>query len=228
MKKILFCLFVGCFLQKSLAQFTGILHYENNYESGLFKGKVVTTIYESKSRARIESINTQFSNGTADIPKPKEQDVLLFDFENQRKISLVSKMNMAASVPLQPDPVEKMMEAMGTTVTIEKIGPEKIGDYNCIHYSMNTVNPKSKKSNSGKKDFWITSDLGTSNILYVGIYIYYAQGGYLAKKLADAGATGVVIKWQTGSTTCSLVNHEAKNLPASTFEVPSNYTLTQR
>ena len=99
MKKILFCLLLGFFFQKSFAQFSGILHYENDYENGPFKGKVVTTLYESKSMARIESTNTQVSNGTSDIPKPKDQDVLLFDFDKQRKISLVSKMNMAASVP---------------------------------------------------------------------------------------------------------------------------------
>ena len=82
---------------------------------------------------------------------------------------------------------------------------------------MNIVDPKSKTPNSGKKDFWITNDLGTSNILYVGVYLYYAQGGYLAKKLADAGATGVVIKWETGATRCNLMTYEVKNLPAYYF-----------
>ncbi len=106
---------------------------------------------------------------------------------------------MAASIPLQPDPAEKMMQSMGTTVSIEKLGQEKIGNYNCTHYTMSNINPKSRTGNTGKKDFWITTDLGVSNIYYVGVYLYYPQGSYLAKKLADAGATGVVIKWQSGS-----------------------------
>jgi Domain of unknown function (DUF4412) len=227
MKKILFCTLLGCLLQKSFGQFTGILHYENDYETGPYKGKVLTTIYESKSRARIESTNEQEKNGTTDIPKPKDQDVLLFDFDKQRKITLLSKMNIAVSMPLQPDPVEKMMESMGTTVTIEKLGQEKIGNYNCTHFIMSTINPKSKTANSGKKEFWITSDLGVSNILYVGVYLYYPQGSYLQKKLADAGATGVVVKWQSGSATCNLLSYEKKSPAASSFEVPSNYTLTE-
>jgi hypothetical protein len=54
MKRILFCILFGCLL---VGQFTGILHYENDYESGPCKGKVLTTIYELKSKARIESTN---------------------------------------------------------------------------------------------------------------------------------------------------------------------------
>jgi Domain of unknown function (DUF4412) len=227
MKRILFCILFGCLLQKSFSQFTGILHYVNEYESGPYKGKVFTTIYESKSKARIESTNEQEKNGTADIPKPKEQDVILFDFEKQRKITLVTKMYMAVSMPLQPDPVEKMMESMGTTASIEKLGQEKIGNYNCTHFIMSTINPKSKTPNSGKKEFWITSDLGVSNIFYVGVYLYYPQGSYLQKKLADAGATGVVVKWQSGSATCNLVSYEKKNPAASSFEIPSNFTLSE-
>ncbi len=66
MKRILFCLLFNCLLQKSHGQFTCILHYENNYETGPYKGKVMTTIYESKSKAIIESTNEQEKNGTAD------------------------------------------------------------------------------------------------------------------------------------------------------------------
>ena len=227
MKKILFCLLLSCLFQKSNGQFTGILHYENDYESGPYKGKVLTTIYESKSKARIESTNTQEKNGTADIPAPTDQNVILFDFDKQRKITLVTKMNMAVSTPLQPDPIEKMMESMGTTVSIEKIGQEKIGNYNCTHFMMNTINTKSKTANSGKKEFWVSTDLGVSNILYVSVYLYYPQGSYLQKKLSEAGVTGVVVKWQSGPATCSLVSYEKKTPADSGFEVPSNYTLTE-
>jgi Domain of unknown function (DUF4412) len=227
MKKILFCLLFGFLLQKSFGQFTGILHYENDYETGPYKGKVITSIFESKSKARIESTNTLEKNGTGDIPKPKDQDVLLFDFDKQRKITLITKMSMAVSLPLQPDPVEKMMESMGTIGSIEKIGQEKIGNYNCTHFIMSIINPKSKTANSGKKEFWITSDLGTSNINYVASYLYYPQDSYLAKKLAAAGAIGVVVKWQSGSAICYLVSYEKKSLPASSFEPPSNYTLSE-
>jgi hypothetical protein len=96
------------------------------------------------------------------MPKPTEQDVLLFDFDKQRKITLVTKMNWAVSMPLQPDPTEKMMTSMGTTVSIEKLGQEKTGNYNCTHFIMSTINPKSKTMTSGNKEFWITGDLGLS------------------------------------------------------------------
>jgi len=50
----------------------------------------------------------------------------------------------------------------------------------------------------------------------------------LYKKLADAGADGVVVKWQeteATSTTCMLMSYQKENLRPATFTPPSNYTI---
>ena len=89
---------------------------------------------------------------------------------------------------------------------------------------MYITNPQIKNPNAGRKDIWVSNDLGKCNIFYTGPYLYYATGDYLQKKLADAGAAGVVVKWQTGSSVCTLTNYQATNLSAALFTPPSNYT----
>ena len=123
------------------------------------------------------------------------------------------------------------MEQLGTTVSVENAGTEKVGNYNCTHFVMTSINPKIKaeKYGTGEKDIWITKDLGSCHLWYVGPYLYYPEGTFLQKKLADAGADGVVVKWQSGSadllTTGMLNSYDNKSLPSSTFAPPWGYTV---
>ena len=60
------------------------------------------------------------------------------------------------------------------------------------------------------------------------------MGTSAAKRLTDAGADGVVVKWQIMDpiskkpNICTLISYQKKSLPASTFSPPSGYTVMQR
>jgi hypothetical protein len=234
MKSLLVFLLIGFFFKAPTNQFNGVLHYESDYNMGGSSGKVLTTIYQAGSKVRIESknINTKSPLGP---PATKDQDVLLYDFDKQEETHLQAITNRAIVTPYDALLIQqqKLMEQMGTTVSVENAGNEKVGDYNCTHFVMTTVNSKIKstKLNSSKKDIWITKDLGSCHLWYVGSYLYYPEGTFLQKKLADAGADGVVVKWQSGSgsllTTGMLTSYDTKSLPSSTFTPPSGYTVVK-
>lgn len=114
---------------------------------------------------------------------------------------------------------------MGSSATVEKIGPDTVGSYKCTHFVLHIKNPQVKNPNAGKQDIWFSDDLGNCNIFFTGPYLYYPLGDYFQKKLADAGATGVVVKWQTGPAVCTLTNYKATRLAVSLFSTPSNYTI---
>ncbi|HMG66716.1 MAG TPA: DUF4412 domain-containing protein [Chitinophagaceae bacterium] len=232
MKNLIFFLLIGVFLNPPVARFNGVLHYENDYDMGGATGKILTTIYEADSKLRVESENIQTKTPIGQ-PGTKEQDVLLFDIDKQQETHLHDKVKRAIVTPYEAVLIQeqKMMDSLGITVTVQNLGNEKLGNYNCTHFVMITANPKIKSTKAGvtpgKKDIWITKDLGSCHVWYVGSYLYYPEGTYLQKKLADAGADGVVVKWQTGSgvmlSTCTLVSYENKSLPSSDFKVPADY-----
>jgi hypothetical protein len=221
MKKVIFFFLLTGFLQNSFAQFTGVLNYEDDYSNDISKGKVVTTIYESKLKARIESRNTPERNGQPDMAAAKDQNIIFYDFDKQTVTRLNAKTNTVSTISLsQADIAGDMIKKMGSEVSVQNLGPEKIGNYSCIHFIMKITNPKVKTPNAGEKDIWITKDLGISNVYYSGVYLYYPQGSFLAKKLLEAGATGIVVKWKEGSTVGNLISYQTKNLPESTFIAP--------
>jgi hypothetical protein len=204
--------------------FTGVLKYEVRFTNELHTGTIYTTIYENGDHARVESVSVEDKNGTPDPATAKPQNVLIYDFSANKTTHLVAKQNMATIMSTNPDPAEQMMSKMGTTVQIENLGPEKIGNYSCIHYAMRTVNPSMKANNDSKKEFWISNDLGSSGIQYVSAYLYYFKGGFMAKKLSEAGATGVVVRWKISDIVCNLVSAGTKQPDASSFAIPSGYT----
>ena len=232
MKSLLFFLLFGFLFKAPASQFNGVLHYESDYDMGGSAGKVLTTIYESGSKVRIEStnINTKSPLGP---PGTKDQDVLIDDFDQQTETHLQARTNRAIVTPYTAvvEQQQKLMEQLGTTVSVENAGTEKVGNYNCTHFVMTSINPKIKSAKYGtsKKDMWITKDLGSCHLWYVGPYLYYPEGTFLQKKLADAGADGVVVKWQSGSgallTTGMLNSYDNKSVPPSTFAPPSGYTV---
>jgi hypothetical protein len=91
MKKIILLVVVTFLLKISFAQVEGILTYENVYYDQLGTGKVTTTIYESKSKAGIESTNAQTKSAIG-APSTKDQNIILFDFTTQKEtLSLMLK-----------------------------------------------------------------------------------------------------------------------------------------
>ena len=233
MKKIILLLCITCTLKTSFAQVEGILTYQNNYDDKIGTGQVTTTIYESKSKARIESINAQTKSAIG-APSTKSQNVILFDFDKSQETHLSAERNTAIVTGFTMTLMEQQMKSMGTDYVVQNLGAEKVGTYNCTHYVMTSSSSKYKNLPPGKKEFWITNDLGTANLFFVGQYLYYPIGCYAAKKLTDAGATGVVVKWQIMDpiskqpNICTLISFQKKSLPASTFSPPSGYTVMQR
>ena len=89
MKKLMLLFLLTNVFLKSPAQFSGVLHYENDYVDEYFgsKGKVLTNIYESGPMIRIEAKDTNYTK--KDVTKQK---ILLIDISKGTKIHLMQIM----------------------------------------------------------------------------------------------------------------------------------------
>ncbi len=213
--------------QRLPAQFGGVLHYENDYVDAWFgtKGKVLTDIYESGYLIRIEAMDTNFTK--KDVTK---QNTLLIDINKGTETHLQeSYRNGTVFFISDKEKQAQMMNDQAHTVfNFKDLGPEKIGNYNCTHFVMTKSYANLKTLKPARYDIWITKDLGSGNIWYVGRYLYFFAGMDLFKKLAGAGADGVVVKWQeteSTSTTCVLTGYQKEDLGSTIFTTPSNYTI---
>jgi|GEM_PF-858996 len=236
MKNILLFTFFSFLLKSPNAEFNGVLKYESDYDMGGEVGKVLTTIYETDSKGRVESTNIQ-TKSSIGTPTTKNQDVILYDFSKQQQTRLQTSTGRAIvglyteTLYRQTKPGESFFDAI--KVDVQNLGSEKIGEYNCTHFLVSKLNTKMKNSefNPSKSDLWLTKDLGSSLLWYVGPYLYYPEGSVNQKKLADAGVEGVVVKWHTGSgnlqSSGMLMSYEKKNLPSVTFTPPPNFTIVQ-
>lgn len=215
--------------QRLPAQFNGILYYENDYSDKWFgtKGKVLTTIYESGPHARIESRDTSFSGKGVTTQNP-----LLIDLSKGTITHLIPKAHraMVVSISAWEKMNQKANDEAHAVYDLENAGQEKIGQFSCAHFVLTKSYAKLKTLKPAHYDIWITKDLGSSNIRYIGGYLYLYGGMDLYTKLANAGGNGVVVKWQfqeTGSsaTTCMLMSYKKESLPATLFSTPANYTI---
>ena len=220
MKKILLLLLVEVMFKSSFGQFEGVLSYENDYSNALVKGKVITSFYEANSKARVESKNIPVKDGNPDMSSAKDQDILLFDFDKQKETTLHAKMKMAIITGFMAVINEQSVKLTDADISVQDLGQEKIGQYSSTHFVV-TI----KK---GKKDIWITKDIGGSNIFYIGPYLYYPKGSLVANKLIAAGGDGVVVKWKVGESIGALTSYQKKSLPSSTFVAPSDYSVMER
>ena len=234
MKKIIITLTLLCIRAFSFSQNDAVLTYENDYSDKVGTGKVITTIYESQGKARVESINASTSSSFG-APRTDTQNVLIFDFTTQKETHLNAKQNTAVVMPFIVTTMEKqMMPQMGLDYVVQNLGSDTAAGYKCTHYLLTTTSSKYKNYPSAKKDVWVTNDLGTGNLFFVGAYLYLPLSSYQATKLTDAGATGIVVKWQAMDpiskqpNICRLVNYNAGTLRKDVFLVPSNYTVVQR
>ena len=121
MKKIIFLPFVVAAAQSAIAQINGILTYQNDYNEGGIKVTVITTIYQSGQRDRIESINTREKGGIPDTANAKSQFPLLFDFAQHQKTTLNTKANMAVVQPIDSLATQKMMQQMGSSASVQNL-----------------------------------------------------------------------------------------------------------
>lgn len=224
---VFFCL---CFFVKVVfPQAQGTFTYESEYSSEIATGKVITKIYESKSMARIESNNTS-TKSSLGAPKSSDQNIILMNFDNSTETHLSAERKTAIITKFTVVMMEETMKKIGTEVSIQNLGQEKIGNYSCAHFVIVSTNPKQKAFNS-KKDIWVTKDMGIGNVFFVGSYLYYPKGSVVAQKLSDAGADGIVVKWQVIDATgkqnhvCNLVNYQAGPVPASMFAPPSGFQV---
>lgn len=227
MKKIMFPFLLTFAFQRLPAQFSGVLHYENDYVDNWFgtKGEVLTNIYESGGGIRIEAADTSFSKN--DVTR---QNTILIDIANGTETHLqeMYSRGILYSVSDKEKQAQMINDKVHTEFNIENLGTEKIGNFNCTHFLMTKSYANLKTLKPARYDIWITKDLGSGNTWYVGRYLYLFPGMGLFKKLADAGADGVVVKWQeteSTSTTCILTGYQQEDIPASTFTAPSNYAI---
>lgn len=229
MKKLPVLLSLCLLFQELAAQFNGVLHYENDYASGpWFKtaGKVLTTISESGPLIRIEALDTNYTNS-----RVTKQNTLLVDVGKGTEIHLVDMAQRAIvySITGHEKQAETLNAATHTVYNFENAGMEQIGNFQCTHYVMTKSYAKLKGMKPARFDIWITKDLGSCNVWYVGKYLYFFSPAELYKRLAAVGADGVVVQWKettSNTTTCVLTGYELKQLRAPVFTPPSGYTIT--
>lgn len=226
MKKIITLLLLVPAFNVSKAQFNGILHYVNSYTDAWFgtKGEVQTIIHVSGAQVRIDALDTNFSKLTI-----TRQNPLLIDLSKGTETHLVTRTAQAVTYSLSKR--QKMIEvAEAQTHTVydfKIVGQEKVQGFNCTHYQISKRYGTSKTMKPALFDIWITKDLGSCNVWYVGKYLYYFAPMNMYLQLAAKGADGVVVEWQETAATkssCVLTGYDQTPPSSDIFTVPSGYT----
>ncbi|HMH23015.1 MAG TPA: DUF4412 domain-containing protein [Puia sp.] len=216
MKKIICLLMVAGFLHGASAQFQGTLTYECVHAN-----KVIIVYSQSGSRVRIDGKVIPIKAGVADPTGEKDQDVLLFDLSASKETHLHAAGMTAYTTQFVGPMQEQAMHLSDKDITIQQLGPEKIGEYSCRHIVLSI--------HGGKRDLWITKDLGgTPGVCIAGTFLYYTPGSLILKKLIDAGDDGVIVKSMSGPLIMTLTGYDKKIPPASMYSIPSGYTAMSR
>ncbi len=211
MKKLTIIIFILGFFQVSYAQFEGTLVYDCTIRT-----KVLMTIYETKSKVRIESKIYPMKEGAADIAKGKEQDDLLFDFETNKELRFVPKHHAFVETGFNQLSAEKNMKLAEGDISVEAVaGTEKIGKLDCQRFVV--------KVKGDQRELWITKELGNSNVCLAGILLYYPKGSMILEKIRAAGGDGVVVKVQAGDQVTMLTNYQTRPPAAYNFEIPADF-----
>lgn len=211
MKKLTVLVAILAIFQVSYAQFEGTLVYDCT-----LKTKVLMTIYESKTKVRVEGKVYPMKEGAADIAKGKEQDALLFDFETNKEIRFIPKRHAVVETEFGEVSAERSMKLTEADISVQNAGAEKVGKFDCQHFVV--------KVKGEQKDMWITKDLGTSNICLAGILLYYPRGSMILDKIRSAGGDGIVVKCQFGDQVTNLTNYQTRPPAAYNFEIPAGYS----
>jgi Domain of unknown function (DUF4412) len=211
MKRLTLVLLMIGFLQIARAQFEGVLYYDCT-----IKNKTLTTIYASKTKVLLESKTYPMKEGAADIGAGREQDPLLFDFGANKATRLSARHKEAVTEDMAPVTEDRIGKLKDEDVTVEDLGAEKVGEYNCHHYNIKIKNKKS--------ELWITKDLGPFLLCMASQFDYYPSGSLLFTKLKAVDADGVVVKSKAGNVIVNLTNVQKKTVPPTYFEIPAGYS----
>jgi hypothetical protein len=194
----------------SSAQFEGVLTYDCT-----IKNKTLTTLYESKTKVLVEAKIYPMKGGVADIKDAKEQDPVLFDFETKKATRVGTRHHEVATSDLGPVTNDKNNKAKDEDITITLVGPEKIDDWSCQHFTV--------RIRSTTVDLWITKDLGASSVCILSQFDYYPAGSILFDKLKAAGGEGIVVRSKEGDVVVNLTNAQAKTVPPSYFDITGKH-----
>ncbi|HEY2721913.1 MAG TPA: DUF4412 domain-containing protein [Chitinophagaceae bacterium] len=110
-------------------------------------------------------------------------------------------------------------------VQVQKLGTEKLFGYNCVHIKITyTIKALGQTANE-QDDEWYSADVPGSQ--FVSPLIFENHSPAIAKKIIDAGCSGVLVKSVIRSAgTFQLVQLSSivqKDMPDSTFDLPANY-----
>jgi hypothetical protein len=116
--------------------------------------------------------------------------------------------------------IKKPVESKETDdYTVEIIGQEKVGGYNCTHAKI--------KTKEQVFEIWITKDIEGYNDLSNIAMLKTAKGIDKALK-SNEQLIGVMVRMKSTDKkeafTLDLVKFEKGNFPASMFEIPAGYT----
>ncbi len=179
------------------------------------KSETMMTVYLSGTKARVEAKIYPLKGGIADIPKGKELEAIIFDFQANKEIHVVDRKKLKSEQDFIELAQEKKMKLGDGDITVEMVGTEKVNSFNCEHFA---VRIKGKKL-----DLWITKELGVSSLYVAGPLTYYPNGSQILAKIKAAGGEGVVVRAHADDLTTNLTTHSSRPVPASTFEVPADY-----
>ncbi len=227
MKRIFLLLLMVAAFQSLNAQFNGTLRYVSSYTDAWFgsKGEVQTIIHVSGSQVRIDAFDTSFSKQTV-----TRQNPLLIDLSKATETHLVPRTFQAIiySMASRQKMIQVAETQTHTVYDFKTIGQEKVQGFNCTHYQITKRYATSKTMKPATFDIWITKDLGSCNVWYVGKYLYYFAPMNMYLQLAAKGADGVVVQWQEAAgtkTSCVLTGYDKKAPTSDVFTVPSSYSL---
>lgn len=202
------------------AQFAGKLTYKIVQSNS----DVLTMVYyQSGNNARVDARSTAGADSTQVI---NTQDTILFDIAARKMTKMQYKTGMAFIVPNTATLALSVLTK--STVTVQTVGAENVNGYPCTHYTL--IGQTGKLVS--KRELWITASLGNPGVQVAGGYLYLTAEHPQTVKLAEAGATGVVVKSVvTGPglhTEMNLVAVDTKRLAPSIFKVPAWYTVVDR
>jgi hypothetical protein len=186
--------------------------------------EILTMVYyESGNNARMDARMTSPTDTTQVL---NTQDTMLFDIAGRKMTKMQYKTGMAF---ITVNTATLAMAVLKKSInSVQTVGPETVNGYACTHYILSSQTGNFVT----KRDLWITSSLGNPGVQVVGSFLYLTSEHPQMVALAQAGATGVVVKCTMKATgvnmEMNLVGVDQRRLPASTFQVPSRYTVVDR
>ena len=112
-----------------------------------------------------------------------------------------------------------------SNVQVQKIGNEKLFGYNCVHIKISYTLKALGQTSNMQNDEWYSTDVPGAQFLSPLIFENHSPS--VVKKIVDAGCSGTLVKSVTSSTGSSqlmqLSSITQKDMPASTFSLPTNY-----